>query len=175
MSTQTQEATNTKADESMGTKPVKEHEWLQKLVGTWRTETEMSMGSGQPKVNVEGQEKVKIVGGLWAYGEGTSTMPGGTEMQYFNALGYDVSFKEYRGSWIMSASSHLWYYTGALNAGGRSMTLDCKGPSMTKDGETANYRNIINIVDDNHHTITYLSQDENGKYQENMKTSYTRV
>lgn len=160
--------------EMMGTSPGHEHEWLQKLVGEWRTETEMTMPDGT-KMQSQGSESVKSLGGLWAYGEGKGSMPDGSSMEYYVGLGYDVSFKQYRGFMIMSVSSHLWKYTGELSADGRVMTLNCIGPSMTHDGETANYRDIIEIVDDNHRTLTSTGQDDSGKWQEHMKSHYTRV
>ena len=102
-------------------------------------------------------------------------MPDGDTMEYRSALGYDVSFKEYRGCWFASVSSHLWKYTGELSADGRKMTLNCVGPNMFKDGETANYRDVIEIIDDNHRTLTSFGEDENGEWQQFMKASYTRV
>lgn len=159
----------------MGTKPIKEHEWLQKLVGDWRTETEMTMEPGGPTIKGQGTEHVESLGGLWAFSEGVGSMPNGDKMEYYTGLGYDVSFKEYRGFFIMSVSSHLWKYTGTLSADGRTMTLDCVGPNMEKDGETANYRDVIEIIDDNHRTLTSYWEDENGEFQQMMRSVYTRV
>jgi hypothetical protein len=178
MSTETLEAPaapETMEAPEMGTKPVREHEWLQKLVGDWRAESEMTMGPDQPKQKSEGNESVKSLGGLWAFAEGTAAMPDGTAMTYYSTLGYDVSFKEYRGCWLASMSSHLWKQVGELSADGRIMTLSCVGPHMTKDGETANYRDVIEILDENHRTLTSLGQDENGEWSEFMKVHFTRV
>ena len=159
----------------MGTSPVREHEWLKKLVGEWRTESEMTMEPGQPKLKAEGTESVKSLGGLWSFAEGKSKMPDGSGMEYKAALGYDVSFKEYRGCWFASMSSHLWKQTGELSADGKVMTLNCVGPDMVKDGETANYRDVIEIVDENHRTMTSFAETDNGQWQEFMKVTYTRV
>jgi hypothetical protein len=145
------------------------------LVGEWRVETEMIMAPGQPAQTATGTETVHSLGGLWAYTEGTTAMPGGGPMTYRSALGYDVSFKEYRGCWIASASSHLWTYVGTLSADGMTMTLDCVGPSMVKDGETANYRDVIEIQDADHRTMTSYGQDDAGAWQQFMKATYTRV
>ena len=120
MSTQTLEAPEA---EEMATRPTPEHEWLQKLVGEWRIEIEMTLGPGGPKQKAQGSESVKSVGGLWAFGEGTWTMPDGEAMQYYSTLGYDVSFKEYRGCLFMSVSSHLWKQVGELSADGLEMTF----------------------------------------------------
>jgi len=170
-------ATTEKQDESMemGTKPVKEHEWLQKLVGQWKTETEMWMGPDKPSVKTNGTENVKSLGGLWAFGEGKGTMPNGATMEYYSALGFDVSFKEYRGCWLATGSSHLWKHIGTLSADGKTMTLNCVGPNMVIDGATANYRDVIELVDDNHRTLTSYGEDENGQWQKFMHVKYTRV
>jgi hypothetical protein len=159
----------------MGTKPVKEHEWLQNLVGEWTVRSEMVMEPGAPPMTSEGRESVKSLGGLWAVGEGTSTMPDGSPMQMYSALGYDVSFKEYRGCWFANMSSHLWKYVGELSADGKTMTLNCEGPSFTKDGETAPYRDVIELIDNNTRTLTSYGQDDNGQWQQFMKATYTRV
>ena len=159
----------------MGTKPQSQHEWLQNLVGEWRTETEMSMGPDSPAQTATGSEKVVSLGGLWSFGEGVGAMPNGDKMEYKVALGYDVSFNEYRGCWFGSVSSHLWKYTGTLSEDGKTMTLDCVGPNMVKDGETANYRDVIELIDENHRTLTSYGEDENGEWQKFMTSKYTRV
>jgi hypothetical protein len=159
----------------MVTKPVNEHEWLQKLVGEWRIESEMVMGPGGPTMKSEGTASVRSLGGLWAFSENKEAMPDGTAMDSYFALGYDVSFKEYRGCTFMSASSHLWKYVGELSADGKTMTLNCEGPSMTQDGETALYRDVIELIDENHRTLTSFGQDEKGEWQKFMTAHYSRV
>jgi hypothetical protein len=169
MSTQTQEPVE------MGTKPINEHEWLQQFVGDWRVETEMWMGPGQPAQRVEGTEHVKSVGGLWAFGERRSAMPNGKPMERYWTLGYDISFKEYRGCWFASVSSHLWKQTGQLSADGKVLTLDCVGPSMIIDGETANYRDVVEIIDEKRRTVTAYGPGETGEWQQFLKSTYTRI
>jgi hypothetical protein len=168
MSTETQEV-------EMGTKPIQEHEWLKKLLGEWRIENEMTMAPGQPKMKSEGRETVTDLGGLWAVAQGEAGMPGGGSMHYYAALGYDVSFKNYRGCWFASISSHLWVQEGQLSPDGKTLTLECVGPNMVKDGETANYRYLFEIIDENHRTMTEYGQDENGEWQEFIKSRYTRI
>lgn len=158
----------------MGTKPIEDHQWLNKLVGEWNVESEMTMPGGESMVS-HGTESVKSLGGLWAFGEGHSQMPNGTPYDYYTTLGYDVSFKEYRGCWFGSMSSHLWQQTGTLSEDGKTMTLDCVGPNMEVDGETANYRDVIEIVDDNTRMMTSYGQDGQGEWQEFMKSTYRRT
>lgn len=157
-----------------GTKPLPEHAWLQKVIGNWTTTSEMTMPDGS-KSNSTGTETVVDLGGLWAFGEGTATMPEGGAMLYKFGLGYDVSFKEYRGFWIADMSSHLWKQTGTLSEDGRVMTLDCVGPHMMKDGQTANYRDVHELIDANHRTMTSFGQDDDGNWHEFMTVSFTRA
>jgi hypothetical protein len=158
----------------MDTKPVPEHEWLQQLVGEWRTESVMTMPEGTEATS-QGKETVRDLGGLWAYTEGTAVVPDGSTMEYRSAIGYDVSFKEYRGFWLASMSSHLWKYTGEMSADRKTLTLNCVGPHMMKDGETANYRDVIEILDANRRTMSSYGQDDSGEWIPFMKVTYTRV
>jgi hypothetical protein len=159
----------------MGTKPIEEHKWLDNLLGEWRVESEMATEPGAEKHKSSGTASVKSLGGLWAFSENKETAINGEEMLSYFSLGYDVSFKEYRGCWVGSVSSHLWNYTGELSADGKTMTLNCEGPSMTKDGETALYRDVHELIDENHRTLTSYAQDENGEWQEFITAHYYRA
>lgn len=168
-------STEAESNDMKSTKPLPEHAWLQQLVGTWKSENEMMMGSDGEVGHSLGTEHVVSLGGLWAYFTGEGEMPDGSTMTYHSGLGYDVSFREYRGFWIASMSSHLWTYRGKLSEDGKTMTLDCVGPHMEKDGETANYRDVIEIIDVDHRTLTSFGQQEDGEWVLFMKATLTRV
>ncbi|MBS1724728.1 MAG: DUF1579 domain-containing protein [Armatimonadetes bacterium] len=167
MSTETQEAME------MSTKPTPQHEWLKKLHGNWRVESEMMMPDGST-VQGNGTETCRDFGGLWAYSEGKSSMPDGSDMNYRFGLGFDVTFNEYRGYMMMDASSHLWKYNGSLSADGNVMTLDCEGPNMMGEG-TAMYRDTITLIDENHRTLTSSGQGPDGQWVTFMTAHYTRM
>ena len=57
--------TDTQEMMEMATKPLPEHKWLEKLAGSWKSETEMFMPDGS-KNTATGKETVKVIGGLWA-------------------------------------------------------------------------------------------------------------
>jgi len=157
------------------TKPVAEHKWLESLLGEWSVESEMSMGPDQPTITGAGTESVRSLGGLFSVAEGTSQMPDGNAMKSYQVLGYDVSFREYRGVFYCDASSHLWRYVGTLSEDGRTMTLDCEGPDMVEDGKTARYRDVIELIDENTRTMTSSGQDGEGNWVQFMKVTYRRV
>lgn len=157
----------------MATKPVAEHEWLKNLVGEWDVETVMTMPDGSTATS-KGHESVVDFGGMWAYVTGAMHMPDGEPMDYHMALGYDVSFKEYRGCWFATASSHLWRYVGELSDDKKTMTLNCEGPDMVNDGQTANYRDVIELLDANHRTLTSFGEQADGSWVQFMKATLTR-
>jgi hypothetical protein len=152
-----------------------EHAWLKNLVGSWKTEATMMMGPEVPAVNGTGTEVCMMFGDLWVLGEGTATMSDGSSMESKNGLGFDVSFREYRTFWIATGSSHLWKGTGTLSADGKTMVIDCVGPDMFVDGKTANYRDTIQLIDENHRTLTSSSENPDGSWTEFMVTQYTRI
>jgi len=166
-------STQTVEPQEMGTKPLAEHEWLKKLVGDWRIESEMSMGPGQPTQRSEGSEKIENLGGLWALGRGEVNMGGGPSMTYYAALGYDVTSREYRSSWIASVSSHPWMKAGQLNGDGRVLTLVGDGPNMQGEG-MIKYRDVFELIDADHFTLTHYGQDDKGGWELHFKAHYTR-
>ncbi|MBX3114479.1 MAG: DUF1579 domain-containing protein [Fimbriimonadaceae bacterium] len=168
-------STQTEQTEPQPTKPIEQHKWLENLLGEWNVTTSMIMAPGEPEVTCESSETVRSLGGLWSVAENIGEMPGGAKATSYTVLGYDVSFNEYRGCFYGDMSSHLWKYVGTLSADGKIMTLDCEGPSMVVDGETANYRDVIELIDSNNRTMTSYGQDDKGEWQQFMKSHYTRV
>lgn len=157
------------------TKPQREHEWLQQLVGEWNVTSEMMMPDGS-KATGTGHESCKSLNGLWAYTEGKGTMPDGGQMNYYFGIGYDVTFNKYAGFWIADVSSHLWKYDGEMSADGKKLTLSCVGPNMMGgDSLTANFRDVIEIIDANTRTLTAYGEDSEGNWIEFMKATLTRA
>src|SRR5687768_10963608 len=57
-------------------KPQKEHQWLERFVGEWEGEGEITMEPGQPAVKCKGKEVVKSLGGFWIVSKHDSEMMG---------------------------------------------------------------------------------------------------
>ena len=159
---------------NVGTKPGSEHQLLQKFVGDWSTTCDMIMPDGSTS-RADGKESISLLGKLWAVGEGSCLMPDGDSMEYRSGFGYDVSFKGYRGFWVMSMSSHLWKYDGELSADGKVLTMKCVGPDMVVDGKTAKYVDVHTFVDDNNRTLHAYGESEDGKLDLFMTWTYTRA
>lgn len=150
-----------------------EHAWLQNLVGEWTTETEFDHGGDAPRG--KGREIFTMLGDLWALGDGEITFPDGNSMITRMGVGYDVSDKQYKAFWIANVSSHLWQYDCELSEDGKILTMNCEGPDIMGDAPSAFYRDIIQLVDENHRTHTSTGQDKDGNWVTYMVNYYTRV
>jgi hypothetical protein len=158
----------------MKPQPRKEHEWLHKLVGEWRYETDTTSMQGVPAAILTGTESVRSVGGIWVVTEGQGQMPGGNQAEWLITLGFDVQKERFVGSWAGSMMAILWVYDGELNAEETTLILDSEGPHLTEEGKTGNYRDVIEFIDDDHRTLTAYWQGDDGGWQELMKTHYYR-
>jgi hypothetical protein len=66
-----------------------------------------------------------------------------------------------------------WVYRGALDAGGRKLTLAADGPNMT-DGTITPYHDIHEILGPDHRTLRSEYLDPSGKWVEFMLVHYRR-
>lgn len=114
----------------MHVEPVKEHRWLQKLVGEWSFAGEASMGPDKPPEKFTGTESVRAIGEIWTVAEGQGEMPGGGPSTTMMSLGYDPQQQRFVGTWLGSMMAHLWIYHGSLDAAGNVLTLEAEGPSI---------------------------------------------
>jgi hypothetical protein len=71
----------------MKTEVLKEHQWLQQLVGEWTYEGEARMGPDAPEEKFGGTERVRSIGGLWTLAEGSNAMPDGSSATTLTTLG----------------------------------------------------------------------------------------
>lgn len=156
-------------------KPQKEHQWLHRLVGSWTFEAECQMGPDQPPIKNKGTEVVRSLGGLWTIGEGDGEMPGGGTCRSIMTLGYDPQRRRFVGTFIASVMTHLWPYSGSLDAAEKVLTLDSEGPSMSGDGSLAKYQDLIEWVDDDHRTLSSQVLGPDGQWIPFMKAHYRRT
>lgn len=168
------ETTQTQQDSTLHTQPQKEHQWLQKLVGEWTYETEVTMGSDQPAEKSSGTEQVRSIGGLWVLAEGQGEMPGCGHATTLMTIGYDPQKQHYVGSWIGSMITYLWRYEGKLDAAETTLTLNSEGPAMTGSEKMAKYKDAIEFKSDDHRVMTSYVLNDDGQWQHFMTASYRR-
>lgn len=155
-------------------KPQKEHQWLQQLVGEWVMEAEMDMGPESPPQKSTGAESVRSWDGLWVLAEGEGETPGGDVGRSLMTLGYDPDRERFVGTWISSMMAFMWVYEGELDAAERVLTLNAEGPDMAIEGKTARYRDVIEIKSDDHRVMSSSMQDDEGNWTQFMEAHFRR-
>ena len=153
---------------------LKEHQWLQKLVGEWTCEIEAVVEPGQPPEKSTTTESVRPLGGLWSQAQGQCEMPDGSPATTIMTLGYDPQRQRFVGTFVGSMMTHLWVYDGALDAGERVLTLDTEGPSMTAEGQMAKYQDVIEFKSDDHRVLTSRYLGDDGQWHHFMTANYHR-
>lgn len=151
-----------------------EHGWLEQLLGEWTFESEMSMEPGAEPVRTTGTETVRSLGGFWVLAESRFQTMGGTPAAAVMTLGFDPRRQRYVGSYIGSMMSHQWVYDGAVDAAGRTLTLETEGPSFTGEAPMVPYRDIVEILDANHRTLSSEVLEANGQWRHFMTMRFER-
>jgi hypothetical protein len=150
-----------------------EHEWLQQLVGEWTATSEMSMGPGTEPMTMESTESVRSLGGLWILGEGSASFNGMCFTSILT-LGYDAQESRFVGTWIDTMQTHMWTYTGSLDAAKRVLTLSAEGPAFGDPSKLAEYRDAIELVSPDHKVLTSSILGDDGQWTTFMRADYER-
>jgi hypothetical protein len=153
-----------------------EHAWLRRLVGEWRHEVVAMDGAAQPAGTLGGTETVRPLGDAWVLAEGSGRMPDQTPTQTLMTLGYDPAQGCFVGTWIGSMMNHLWFYRrGMLDAQQRVLTLEADGPRFDGKPGTAQYRDVIEVVDDDERLLHGNVLGDDGQWTRFMTARYRRV
>jgi hypothetical protein len=157
----------------MNAEPQKEHQWLDKFIGEWTSETEVTMRPDQPPSKTKGTEVARSIGGLWMVAEGEGDMPGGGNGKTMMTLGYDLQNDSYVGTFIGTMMTHLWIYDGSLDRSGKVLTLDTEGPNFSQSS-IAKYKDIIEFISDDHRVMTSQILGDDGDWLQLMTAHYWR-
>ena len=150
-----------------------QHAWLSQLVGEWDVVSEMTVAPGAEPMRLESTESVRSIGGLWILGEGNAEL-GETRVTSLMTLGYDPEVGSFVGTWVDTMHTHLWTYTGQLDAAGKVLTLEAEGPSFEDPGKTARYRDAIEIAAPDKKVLTSSVQAPDGSWTSFMRAEYVR-
>lgn len=147
--------------------------WLKQLAGEWKTEAEVIV-PGQKSITAKGTESARMLGQNWLIVEGKAEL-GGMPFSSLQTLGYDPQAKKYVGTWVDSLSSYMWKYEGTLDESGRMLTLTTRGPCPQKNGELANVREVLEIVDKDQKTFTSYVEMAPGKWEKMVTVEAVRA
>lgn len=168
------EQQTTQQPDAMNARPQEQHEWLRRLVGDWVYESGAPAEPGEPAETVTGRETVRSLGDIWIIAESEGEMPGGGAGRMVMTLGYDPAEQRFIGTWLGSMMHHLWVYRGDLDATGRVLTLEASGPDFQDPSATRQYRDIIEVVDENERLLISRILGDDGEWREIMRARYRR-
>ena len=150
-------------------KPQKEHQWLDRLVGEWTTETNSEGTDDMPPMKHVGTETVRSLDGIWFIAEGKGEI-GPTIM----TLGYDPDKKKYVGTFVGSMMTDLWLYEGEVDPSGNVLVLDTEGPSFSGDGSRVPYKDSMEFISEDHRVLTSRVQGVDAQWTDFTRTDYHR-
>jgi hypothetical protein len=169
------ESETTHGSPAFTVEPGEEHRWLRKLVGDWVYETPAPAEPGKPAGTLTGTERVRFLGDIWFVAEGEGEMPDGATGRTLMTLGYDPAKQRFVGTWLGTMMHHLWVYEGELDDSGKVLTLESVGPDFEAPGRTRQYRDAIEVEDDDHRLLIGRILGGDGEWQEIMRARYRRV
>lgn len=155
-------------------KPTKQHELLSQFAGKWHVTTETVAMPGMEAMKCEGTETSQMIGGFWLNSRIEATMVG-MPMTSILTIGYDPEKKQYVGTFVCSADSTLWKYEGEMDESGKKLTLLTEGPNPMSPGQTAKYREVLELKDQDHKVFTSYLQTEKGKWNKFVTMEYVRA
>ena len=157
----------------MFAKPQDEHRWLKQLVGDWKFEHKCQMPDGS-STSSPGRLTCRLLGELWLVAEFEGDSAEGGAWSSIMTLGYDPTQQKYVGTFVGSMMTNLWNYQGVLEADGRRLPLETRGPRFDGQGECA-YRDTIEIVDADRWLFTSHVQNDSGEWQQFLDGQHTRA
>jgi hypothetical protein len=101
-------------------------------------------------------------------------MPGGEVGITMMTLGYDPVKQRFVGTFIGSMMTHMWIYSGTLDAAGKVLTLDTMGPDFSGAPGLIPYQDIIEFLSDDHRLLRSQLRDKDGNWQPFMAAHYRR-
>jgi len=146
-----------------------EHQWLQKFVGEWESESTAG-GPDGAEFHGTGTMVSRMIGDLWVVSELTGKM-GEVTITGVQTIGYDPQKKKYVGTWIDSMMNYMWSYEGTVDETGMVLTLEAKGPNFIEGGKIATFRDsyefkspdhivaISSILTDDGTWVTFMTGD----------------
>ena len=155
--------------------PGKEHEIFKSMEGKFDADVTMQMpGSPSPEKSTGTSTNKLIYDGRYLHGDYSGTMMG----KPFKGSGlwaYDKLKQKYMSLWIDDMSTMVMIAEGAADSSGKVITVKAKCMDPVK-GKEINTRQVMTVVDDDHHTYEmYQSDDDGSNETKSMTIKYTRA
>ncbi|MFW6206712.1 MAG: DUF1579 domain-containing protein [Gemmatimonadota bacterium] len=149
--------------------------FLQRLAGEWTVVSEAVPGPDQDPIRTEGHEVARWLGDQWLVAETSGRAPSGQSVTAILTLGWNAHEDRFVGTWISSMQSHLWAYTGTLDASGTTLTLDTEGPVLGDPERITRYREVIEVEGDDLKVMRSMILGPDGEWFEFARAEYRRT
>ena len=151
--------------------PGPEHARFKEAVGTWKTETKMWMGPGEPSVSYGVSKMETILGGRYMKEHFRCTMMD----QPFEGLalaGFDNHRKKYISVWLDNLSTDIMVMEGTFDEATKTGTYvgDYDDPFF---GPTK-MKNVVREISKDKHIFEMFKIGPDGTEQKEMEITYTR-
>ncbi len=151
--------------------PGPQHARLREAVGTWKTETKIWMGPGEPEVSTGTSEFKTILGGRYVVEQFASTFMG-KPFEGMGVYGYDNVTKKYVTIWLDNSGTGIARSEGTRDEAAKTTTYfgeyvdPMKGPSK--------FKNVLREVSKDRQVFEMYMIDSGGQEQKSMEITYTR-
>ncbi|MDQ0559404.1 hypothetical protein QO004_001182 [Rhizobium mesoamericanum] len=149
-------------------KVLKEHEFLEDLVGVWDV-TAPEMTGQEPWTEI-----VRSLHGGSFVAKGSGQRPGGGAATTVLTLGYSADKGKYIGAWIGTMMDYLWVYEGVVSDDGTILSLYTTGPDCGDTKKLADYREQIIFHDCHHRMFNSATRQPDSSCKQFMEAHYTR-
>jgi hypothetical protein len=150
-----------------------EHKGLAGMVGTWETTVSMWMDPSAPAMTSTGVSvNTAMFGGRYIQQNYTGQFMG-KEFQGMGYTGFNKATGKYEGVWMDSMGGSITYSSGEMAADKKSLVFyGAETDPMTK--QTMKFRDVIAMVDADHHVMTRFNVLPDGKEAKTMEIKYVR-
>lgn len=151
--------------------PGPEHERFKKAIGSWKTESKMWWGPGEPVVSTGASTVELIYGGRFMkelYRCNSEQMP----FEGMAIGGYDKMKKKYVSTWIDNTSTAIMVMEGTYDPATKTTTMfgECSDPMTGK----CTMKNVIREIDNDKQVVEMYRVMPGGQDMKVMEITYTR-
>ena len=149
--------------------PSKEHEFLERLVGTWNARTRFWMAADAPPIESSGvSTNEMILGGRFLQSMFVGEMFG--PFEGIGIDGFDRLHEKYVSIWMDNMGTMIMNFEGRVQGDVRTLMSEMVGP----DGEKSTMKWITTIVGHNEHMAEGYEAKPGGGFRKTMGIVFTR-
>lgn len=155
--------------------PGDNHKMLASWAGNWDADmTTWDYEGATPRQTKGSAVYQMILGGRYLSGVHTANMMG-MEFEGHDLMGYDNATKTFTSTWVDNMGTGIMKSSGTYDAGSKTLTITGKCPDVCRPGKECEMKEVITVVDDNHHKMEmYCPDPKTGKMFKMMEINSTR-